>query len=295
MLRLTFILCLGLLLQRSVGAADIALITSSDSAPYQEFAGSLRQGLAGSKWQIKHSGSQPNDDPTTDLIITAGPDALQRVLEKGTRVPVLATLLPASTYQLILSRHKPSGTVSAIYLDQPASRQARLLRLLLPNSQNIGIISSDAGQLQVQAFRPAFSNQRLQIISETIRSEDELIRRLETLLPRVDALLALPDNLVYSRNTVRPLLITTYRFRRPLIGFSAALSKAGALAALYSTPTQIARQTSELIITHGNRLPPARGPREFSLNINHSVASTFDISLPDEADLLQKMINAGDE
>jgi hypothetical protein len=55
----------------------------------------------------------------------------------------------------------------------------------------------------------------------------------------VDALLAVPDPLVFNSQTAANILAAAYRRRIPLIGFSPAYTRAGALVSLYSTPDQI--------------------------------------------------------
>ena len=66
--------------------------------------------------------------------------------------------------------------------------------------------------------------------------------------------------------------------------------KAGALAALYSTPLQIGRQAAELLIAHGTHLPLPATPSKFSIDINRSVADAFGLRLPEESDLFQKLL-----
>lgn len=298
MLRFALIMLFTLCsLSRSAWGEEIALVIGDDSAPYKEFANTLRQSLRGSKWHIRYTAEtlKPLDQEPVDLVITAGSDTLRRTMGNTGKIPLLATLLPANAYYGILAQKSSSPTLSAIYLDQPAARQARLIRLLLPASQRIGVLTGDQSISQANSFRPVFTNQRLNIVTESADNDEQILPRLESLLPRVDALLALPDPLIYSRSSVKPLLITAYRFRRPVIAFSAALVKAGALAALYSTPAQIGRQTGEMIVARGNHLPSPTGPSEFSLSINHSVANTFGLRLPEEAELFQKLLVGGVE
>ena len=282
---------------QALWAEEIALVMADNSTPYKEFASTLEQSLRGSKWRIRYTDKvlRPLDREPVDLVITAGSDSFRATLNKLGKAPLLATLLPASAYYNILGQKPPSPTVSAIYLDQPAKRQAQLIRLLLPSSQRIGILAGEQSIAQANAFRSVFSAQRLNIVTESADNDEQVLPRLESFLPHIDALLALPDPLIYSRNSVKPLLIPAYRFRRPVIAFSAALVKAGALAALYSTPSQIGRQTGEMIIARGTRLAPPAGPSEFSLSINHSVASTFGLRLPDEAELFQQLLTGGKE
>ena len=295
MLRLALIFITFSLLALKSWAGEIALVLADDSTPYREFASSLQKSLKGSNWRIRYSDSElrPLDSHPVDLVITAGTEALRKTLGKTQRTPLLATLLPENAYQAIVLDARSPPLVSAIYLDQPARRQARLLRLLFPESQRIGMLVGDQSRQQTNTFRQALITQRLQLITEHVTSEQQILPALESLLPRTDALLALPDPLLYSRNSIKPLLITAYRFRRPVVAFSAAFAKAGALAALYSTPAQIGHQAGELIRSQGNRLPPPGGPLEYSLTINQSVADAFGLRLPEEAELFQKLLSSG--
>lgn len=294
MSRLALLLLLFFLLHAKAWAGEIALILADDSAPYREFAGSLQKNLQAG-WKIAYTDNnlRPAERQPVDLIVTAGSGALRTALAANPKTPILATLLPEYSYQAALLEARAPPPVSAIYLDQPARRQAQLLRLLFPEVRRVGLLVSDQSAPQIASFRSALILQRMQLHSDQASNEQQILPTLENLLARSEVLLAVPDALIYSRSSIRPLLITAYRFQRPVIGFSAALAKAGALAALYSTPAQIGRQAGALISTHGNRLPPPRPPAEYSLTINQSVADAFGLRLPDEADLLQKLLTSG--
>lgn len=296
MLRLLLTFALLFLLTPKVWAGQIALILADDSAPYLEFASSLQKNLK-TGWKLAYTDSKlrPLDRHPVDLIITAGSGALRSTLASGAKIPILATLLPEYSYQNIVLEARPTPLVSAIYLDQPATRQARLMRLLLPDIRRVGMLVSEQSSQKIPAFRSALPVEQLALLTEHADSEEQILPALESLLVSADVLLALPDALVYSRSSIRPILITAYRFQRPVIGFSAAMVKAGALAALYSTPAQIGRQAGALVSVHGNRLPPPRGPSEYSLTINQSVADAFGLRLPEESDLFQKLLTSGTE
>jgi ABC-type uncharacterized transport system substrate-binding protein len=296
MSRFALTLLLFFLLHAQAWAGEIALILADDSAPYREFAGSLQKNLQ-SGWKIAYTDNnlRPTDRQPVDLIVTAGSGALRTALAANPKIPILATLLPEYSYKAALLEARSPPLVSAIYLDQPARRQARLLRLLFPEVRSVGLLVSDQSPQQITPFRSAMVLQRMQLLTEQVSSEAQILPALENLLARSEVLLAIPDALIYSRSSIRPLLITAYRFQRPVIGFSAALAKAGALAALYSTPAQIGRQAGTLISTQGTRLPSPRPPTEYSLTINQSVADAFGLRLPDETDLLQKLLTSETE
>lgn len=287
--RLLRLLCLAcwLVFGTMTQAGTLAVVLSDDTGPYREFAQALRDQLGRSPWTITSSARHDTVDlaTRTDLIVTAGSEALQRTLARGGTSPVLATLITRGAYEQALAQHA-AGTrrISAIYLDQPVLRQAALIRQLLPNAHRVGLLVRRDQIGQGRLWRTQLGTQ-LNLTLEIEESEGEatLLPSLGALLPRVDVLLALPDPKVVGREGVRPLLMTALRYQRPVIGYSAAMVTAGALAALYSTPAQIAQQTADLILGEGERLPPPQYALQYSLAFNRAVAEAFGIELRDES------------
>lgn len=271
-------------------AGSIALVLSEDGGPYAEFATGLRDALDGSGWSIARAG-RPGTAPP-DLIVAAGSEALRKVLAGGPTVPVIATLLPRQSYERILAESgRPRSRLTAITLDQPPARQASFLRHLLPGHKRIGLLLSDETQTLVPAFRQAFANAGLSLDSENSDdSSSALLSALNSLLPRVNLLLAVPDSTIYKRDNIKAILVTSYRHQRPLVAYSAAFVKAGALAALYSTPAQIARQTADLVVAANPPPAGAIAPALFAVSINQNVAQALGLAIPDEVTIRQAML-----
>ena len=120
---------------------------------------------------------------------------------------------------------------------------------------------------------------------------------LSELLADIDLLLTLPDPAVYNKRTIVSVLLSSYRQRVPVVGFSRAYVKAGALIALHSTPEQIGRQIAEALVhrlAHG-RWPRAgiQHPNYFDVAINARVARSLGIRLPQPQDLLHRLQEKG--
>lgn len=277
-------------------AGSIALALSDDSGPYAEFSATLRDALQGSTWSVTRSGRPEAvglPAPRADVIVAAGSDALRKVLASGTTLPVIATLLPRQSFERIMAEAgRVRSRVTAITLDQPASRQASFLRHLLPGQKRIGLLLSEETQAALGPLRQSFSAVGLALDSET--SDDStagLLTALNGLLPRVNLLLAIPDSTIYKRDNIKAILVTSYRHQRPVVAYSAAFVKAGALAALYSTPAQIATQTAEMLVAP---TPPPAGavpPALFAISINQNVAHALGLALPDEVTIRHSMLS----
>lgn len=283
-----------LVLASPARAGSVLLALSENSAPYNEFSSTLEQALSGSNWKILATvtvNTLPSGNPASDIIVTAGASALRQVLARGGQTPVIATLLPRQSYEKIMAdAGKSRQRITAIWLDQPPPRQAAFLRHLLPNQKRVGLLLSPETRDQAGAYRQSLGKIGLTLDSEDSDTEEALLPALNALLPRVGMLLAIPDNSIYRRENIKAILVTAYRHQRPLVAFSPAFVNAGALAALYSTPAQIARQTAELIAASGINLPPAGPPSQFAIAINSSVAQALGLDVPDETGIRRAML-----
>lgn len=278
-------------------AAGVALVLSDSKGPYAEFSGTLGETLDGSAWKITASGTSEQLDAgsRTDLIVAVGGDAFRRVLARGGNIPVIAALIPRPTYDKILAeagRNRPR--TSAVFLEQPAARQAAFIRHLLPGQRKIGLLQRSASGLPLGPQLQALASAGFTVETEETQSDSDLLPALNALLPKVNVLLAQPDPNIYKRDNIKAILVTSYRHQKPLIAFSPTLVNAGALAALYATPAQLARQTGDLILTHGTSLPTPRDPSQFAIAINQSVAQALNLSLPDEATLRRALASEKD-
>ena len=275
-------------------AGSILLVLSDDSAPYAEYSTALHDALKGTGWHIatRVKTSAGAALPRHDLIITAGAQALRNALANSGPTPVLATLLPRQSYEQIIAEAPASRPrITAITLDQPAARQASFLRRLLPDQKRIGILVGEESLAGTAQLRQQLSAVGLSLDSESASDNVAgLLGALNALLPRVNVLLALPDSTIYKRDNIKAILVTSYRHQRPVVAYSAAFVKAGALAALYTTPTQIAGQTAELILGPGPLPVGAITPSMFAISINQNVAQALGLGVPDEFTIRQGML-----
>ncbi len=106
--------------------------------------------------------------------------------------------------------------------------------------------------------------------------------------------LALPDQSVFNKATAKWSLYITLHDKKPLIGFSEKYVEAGALAAVYSTPTDIGKDAYNTLAAYLNTniLPDAHHPTDFSVKTNVSSARALNIELPPENILIQKIKEA---
>jgi len=275
-------------------AGNVALALSDNGGPYAEFANALSNALEDTNWKITSTGKPDAlelSSPRPDLIVTVGSDAFRQMLPRAGTTTLVATLLPRQSFERILAdAGKGRGRVTAIYLDQPAARQASFLRHLLPGQKRIGMLVSSETKPLINQYRQAFNNAGLSLETEESDSENTLLPAVNSLLPRVGALLAIPDATIYKRENIKAILVSSYRHQRPVVAFSTAFVNAGAVAALFSTPPQIARQLADLIGSQGISLPGPMAPTLYSIAVNQNVAQALGLSIPDEAIIRRAML-----
>lgn len=294
----TLALCLLLLLPAAgAWAGSLTLVLVDTTAPYTEFSRAMADGLDNGKWKLRvvnRADALEPADLRADLIVTAGADAFRQTLPRAGNVPIIATLLPRLSYDRILAEAGANrGRTTAIVLDQPPQRLAAFVRHLLPNRRQVGTLFSPETRTLSSVFRQSLAGSGLSLREEDSDGESTLLPTLNTLLPKVDVLLALPDANIYRRDNIKAILISAYRQQKPVIAYSTAFVNAGALAAIYSTPAQIAHQTAELVNQSGSTLPAPMHPNLFAIAINTSVAQAMDLNLPDETSLRRAMLGEG--
>ena len=276
--------------------AVVILLGESGSA-YSEVAGALRAelergGIAAADVKEGTDLAGLTRNPAK-LYIAVGAVALQAALDAEAKVPVLATLLPQASYQRMVEQAGPLGgrQISAVWLDQPLSRQFALIRLALPDKRRVGIVLGPQSSALSGSMSVTAEAQDLRLFTSRANTPDAIYTALQKLMGDIDVLLAAPDPAVYNSNTIQSILLTTYRAQVPLIGFSPAYVKAGALLALYSTPRQLGSQAGEIAraVLAGRPLPPAQPPRDFSISSNTHVAHSLGAHLADDAQLTERL------
>lgn len=298
-----FALLLLLPIHAAFAGDTITLVLSERGGIYSEFSDTFSSQFSQGDGrrnvrQVVANGEQvePADIANSQLLIAVGASAARAVAKAGGSVPVLCVLLPRLAFERIAdSSKRPRANFSAIYLDQPLSRQLGFIRLTLPGKRRIGVLAGPDASNQIPRLRSAASRTGFELTVEHADEEGAIVHSLNRLLPQVDALLAVPDGVVYNRNTARSVLLTTYRHQRPVIAFSQAYVTAGALAAVFSTPSQIGRQAADLLKAHtigGNLpLPSPRFPTYFSVAVNRYVARSLSLEVADEAALYEELLH----
>ena len=115
-----------------------------------------------------------------------------------------------------------------------------------------------------------------------LNEETSLFAALQSVLDSSDVLLAFADPLVFNSSSIQNILMTTIRAQVPLVAFSPAYVRAGALLAVYSTPTQVGTQAARWVLGGlANQALPEQSlePDDFEIGVNAQVARALGLSL----------------
>lgn len=298
-LRIVLLLAWTLLAQPAL-AHLVCIVSSDKSAAFQEAIDSVTQELVRSsvaRQDIQVLTTAEFTDPASHsddsrLIITLGTDAFRQITAQNGRIPVLAALIPRISFERVLSEsnHKPPAAVAALYLDQPFSRQLDLLRMALPQMRHVGVLWGPESISQQPLLAAAMQGRGWDLVEGMYTEGQPLIGPLRTALTGADVLLAIADGNVYNQSSVSNILLTSYRAKTPVMAFSPAYVKAGALMAVHTTAAQagarIAAMANHFLQT--NSLPASQYPNDFSISVNDYVARSLGLTL-DARELTERL------
>jgi ABC-type uncharacterized transport system substrate-binding protein len=266
--------------------SNVTIVLGEKNAYYDEFSNTLDRLLSNAN--ISHRVIDYSQAiPTSGLVVGVGIKAATALASSD--APAVINVLITKTSHEKLLREFPdrasSQSMSAIYLNQPVHRQAHLVTAIFPEKHNVGILYSGVSK-ELNEIRQVFKDHSLKLQEQQVDQIQTLpIALQELLLGRSEMLFALPETEIYNDLTIRNILLATYRRGIPLIGYSAGYVKAGALCAVFSTPTQIATQAARMIIkfNYTHSLPASQYPREFEVMVNTQVADSLGLQVEDAA------------
>ena len=277
---------------------DVTIVLGENNAYYYEFSNTLDKLLSSAK--ISHRVINISQAiPKSGLVVGVGIKAATTLAPSD--APAVINVLITKSSQEKLLREFPDRasqqSMSALYLNQPVHRQAHLVTAIFPEKHNVGILYSGVSK-ELNEIRQVFRDHSLRLQEQQIDQIQTLPLALqELLLGRSEMLFALPDADIYNDLTIRNILLATYRRGIPLIGYSAGYVKAGALCAVFSTPTQIATQAARMIIrfNEAHSLPASQYPREFEVMVNTQVADSLGLHVKDAAAIHDEIEQAAKE
>lgn len=251
------------------------IVTGDDSAQTRRIADDLSKRLAPLSAMFRTELAQRR----RMVYIAIGPVALRDVAHRKDDCVVISAFTSSQVWHAVAATATPAraAAMTAVYAEPSPADQLRLVELLYRRQVAVAAIVG-AGAVHLKPVLRASAK------VEEMAPGDDINRVLNRIAPN-EVLLAMPDSGVYSAENIRNILLSTYRHKQGVIGFSADMVKAGALATTYSDIEDINAQVAEMaaaFVASGELAPP-QFPRYFSTIVNEGVARSLDIEVGDAA------------
>ncbi len=227
-----------------------------------------------------------NAQVSGDLFIALGPSAAKAVNRLNTETSSINAYLTLEQYRAL----EIDGQLT-ILLDQPLHRYLAFCKLIL-GVNSIGVLEENEIDLSQKQAR-TLDEYKLSLNQYRVDQVNKLQPVLRDLLQQNDALLMLPRQSIYNRETVKGVLLSSYRNRKPAVSYSPAHVKTGAVASIFSSPVHIGRHLALLVNQELKNQPRASSRIQFAkfytIATNSRVASALGINLPEEQKLRSKL------
>lgn len=280
--------------QARAGDPRVVIVTSDTSAAYTDAVQALVEGLVRegvNRYDLRQltavefvAFAKQGQIPRARVFVALGMEAGHALAQVQTSAPVLNFLIPRAGFDRVLRANgrKASSQFSAIYLDQPLERQLALIELALPEAKSVGVLWGPDSIARAPALRLVAANHGLTLTESMVTNQQGVFPGLRQVLNESQVLLAMPDPQVYNSNTVQNILLSAFREKVPMLAFSPAYVKAGALLGLYVTPTQAGKHAAVLVWDVLRDRPLPSSPVEsndFEVAVNEHVARVMSLTL----------------
>ena len=297
-LKKLYLVCLGILLclftpsTPSHAQGNVLAVVSHKKPIYDNFYSFLESKLNSQKLldKVDIAGLSDKNLQEFDFVVSVGSDASEILSRRGKINNLVSTLIPSTLAKSINKRPCLANRCTMVLIEQPIERYFQLFKSIFPGDKILAIATTSSSTQQFISNLNIIAKKydiRLKII--TIDKSKVIARSLNKQLDKSDVLLALPDPDIYNKETAKSIILSAYHKNVPIIAYSKAFSKAGALISLYSSFDDIATQTAKLVEFSHIPFEPTYYPDTFSIELNSSVAKSFNIRI-DDIDKLTRLI-----
>jgi len=288
------LLCLIVLPVADCLAAEpvVVVLGAQTKTPYRQFVEGFKQYLSKQEPAVKFV-DIPLDKETQSterlsdvvqqndvaLVLTLGSKALRAAVQQDVERPVIAGLTKDN------SELEKDSSASGVVLDYGAETQLQWINRILPEARTVGVLyNPDKSGHRIAAAKKAAGKLGLKLIAKQVNSPKELPVAMDALFRHVDVLWGMPDPIVLSRQTVKAVLLTSFRSQVPFVAPSSVWVKAGALYALDWDYTDVGVQAGEITLSVLKRKQintmPIQAPRKVLYSLNFRIVEYMKLKLP---------------
>jgi ABC-type uncharacterized transport system substrate-binding protein len=285
------LLCLGM---PGHAALLVEVWVDSDSAAQAIFVEALAAALnganAGPAVELRvQSFDADRDSPAVaasadapDLLVALGSRAATRLARRPAPAPRLFAFIPEGVWRELhtccLQGH---ADASALFIDRPLIQQLRLVKALVPDARRVAVLLGPTSMARRPALEQAAEAEALDLVVGQVAAGEAVGPALRGLVDSSDVLLALPDPAVFNRDTLYSILLTSYSANLAVVGYSEAMVRAGAAAAVHLTLEDAGADLARAILQFGlqRRLDPPGSSPSSSVAVNRDVLRSLGLQV----------------
>ncbi len=270
------------------------IIYTHDSTLQSGIALSLAETLSDKRSDIIITTAEPDSkilvNKKPDIIVAIGVASIHSAKQYYAGINKLFISISPDKYR----PNKSSNTGDAIlYMTQPYCRQIRFIKLINNNWNSFSILTDQKDTAETRAIQACADKYDLKAYPVATADIKFLAHDIENTLDNSDLLLALPNKNIYNEKTVKNILLTSYRHRKPVIGFSKNFVTSGALAAVHSNTEHVSSAASTLIekyLSNNHQFTQAvNHPTSYDISINRQVFKALNLDIPDIIKIKEKL------
>jgi hypothetical protein len=285
-------------------ANDIVIIYDQNSRYQADFVAAIETNISSykdtslKKLDIASPYISTLQKSAPDLTISLTSDISKKIIGSGIKTKTLhalTTLASAKSYAPCLpdcTKELPQH--SFFVLDQPASRQLSLIKLINPNIKDVAIIVTANSAPHINIFKKAAKQHQI-IIKDYLTDSEDFRYQIEEISKSSDIILATADTDIYNTSTLSQILLTSYRHRISVIGFSTGFIKAGATSGVVSSITDLAKHLSESLLKSTKQSQykyfSLVYPKYFDVFSNRKVAKSLNLYFTNDKELKEQLIS----
>lgn len=213
----------------------------------------------------------------SDIIIAISTPSAQAAANNIKDKPIFFSAITNPESAGILRKN-----VTGVSDKSPVKKQVQLIKKLLPEAKNIGIVYNTSEQNSfylTDTFTKAAEEEGYTVKIKGINNISEMASALDTLLPTIDVLYTSIDNTIAS---TYPLIVEKCnKANKPIIGATKSFADQGALAVDGISDYQVGYQTGEMAARYlsGEKIEniPYEVVEKSEMYINKDVAEKFGI------------------
>jgi putative ABC transport system substrate-binding protein len=185
-----------------------------------------------------------------DLIFAIATPAAQAVANLTSEIPILvSSVTDPESAKLVKSNAKPETNVSGTSDLTPVSQQIKLLKKIVPEAKNVGLLfcSSEQNSLfQIELAKAACTDEGLAYTLGSVSNSNEIQQVVQSLVGKVDAIYVPTDNMLAAGMATVAMVATENKI--PVICGEDGMVQSGGLCTYGINYYELGKQTAAMAV-----------------------------------------------